>query len=480
MRLADRAIGLVSIAILARLLLPDDFGLVGYAMAFFAILEIFFQFSFETVLIRDQDAGREAYDTAWTLDLIKGAVLGLLMVVGAAPIAEFFNEPEVETVLQWLAILPAVRGLENIGTVDFHKDMTFNKEFYFNFAVRFISSIATIGLAIALRSHWALVIGMLARAGLRIILSYIMSPYRPRLSLARFSRVFGFSKWLLFDNILCGLNERLPVVVIGRFFPAQAVAYFNVGIELSDIASEELAAPIRRALFPGVAKIAHDSVRMVQTLSSSLSVIVLLGLPVTIGMAVVAPLIVPVLLGENWLGVVPVIQVLAANSTTYILYSNSHIAFLVLNRPEITTYLSTVRTVMLVPALFVLVPGYGAEGAAWAMAGANAVTIAIDYGVVLRMVDWKLRQIVAITWRSVVGVIGMAVCVQFAYAQLLVEPQLPTVVQLLVCVSLGAASYSLIVLTLWWLSGRPAHAEAYAIRMARKLVSWRPSSRLKD
>ena len=99
MRIADRLIGLVSIGILARLLLPHDFGLVGYAMVFVGILEIFFQFSFEPVLIRDQESSRESYDTAWTLALIKGVVLALLLLIGAKPISVFFNEPEVETIL---------------------------------------------------------------------------------------------------------------------------------------------------------------------------------------------------------------------------------------------------------------------------------------------------------------------------------------------------------------------------------------------
>ena len=112
LRWLDRLIGLVSIAILARLLLPEDFGLVGYAMVFLAILELFFLFSFETALIRDQKAEADSYNTAWTLELIKGVVLSALLALGAKPAAAFFGEPQVETILYLIALFPILRGEE--------------------------------------------------------------------------------------------------------------------------------------------------------------------------------------------------------------------------------------------------------------------------------------------------------------------------------------------------------------------------------
>ncbi len=105
LRWVDRLIGLVSIAFLARLLIPEDFGLVGYAMVFLAIMELFFMFSFETALIRDQKAQADSYNTAWTLEIIKGVILALLMVVGAPYAADFFNEPETQTILYAIAAL---------------------------------------------------------------------------------------------------------------------------------------------------------------------------------------------------------------------------------------------------------------------------------------------------------------------------------------------------------------------------------------
>ncbi len=124
-RWADRAVSLLSIAILARLLLPADFGFVGYAMVVLAILDQFFQFSFETILIRDQDETKSKYHTVWTLEILKGLILALLIVISAKYVAGFFREPDLDVILYWLAVIPLLRGLKNIGTVDFQKELDF-------------------------------------------------------------------------------------------------------------------------------------------------------------------------------------------------------------------------------------------------------------------------------------------------------------------------------------------------------------------
>jgi len=185
LRQADRLIGLISITILARLLLPEDFGLVVYATTFMAILEIFFQFGFETVLIRDQDAGRDSYDTAWTLEVIKGILLAGLMAAGAHQISLFFDEPALQVVVFYLATIPFMNGLKNIGIVDFQKKMEFDKEFIYRFSVRVVSAIVTVILAFRLRSHWALVYGMILSSALSLVLSYVMSGYRPTFCLTK-------------------------------------------------------------------------------------------------------------------------------------------------------------------------------------------------------------------------------------------------------------------------------------------------------
>lgn len=472
LRLADRVIGLLSISILARLLVPGDFGLVAYAMTFYGLVEAFLQFGFESVLIRDHERCSARYDTAWTLGVLRGAAVSALLAIAAQPIAGFFSEPEVEMVVYWIALLPLLRALENIGVVDFQRDLTFDKEFSFQFSARLGAVAATVLLAWLLRSHWALVYGMVAGALLRVVLSYVMSDHRPRLDLSQFTAVFGFSKWLLVQNVFLALNERLPALAIGRFQGAQPLAYFNMSTELANFASVELSAPIRRVLFPGIARLAQDPEEMLRTVRLAIGVIVLAGLPAVIGIGLVAPLLVPLFLGERWNESVPLLQLLAVNAVVYVvLFSNSNVLYLVLGKPAITAYQSVLRCAILLPLLLSIVPEHGALGAAAALVATNTIILAVDYAFVLRMVPLRLKSILSAVWRSVLGTAVMAACVlqiQDAFAAAGAQPILA--LQLGICVTLGALVYGAVVFLLWWLCGKPDSAEAYVVRIISR--SW--------
>ena len=471
LRWADRFVGLISIAVLARLLLPADFGLVGYAMVFLAILELFFMFSFETALIRDQEAGADSYNTAWTLELIKGFVLSGIVVLGAKPASIFFNEPQVEIILYWIAAFPIVRGLENIGTVDFQKDLAFHKDFIFRLSVRVIGTIFTIVLAFTFRNFWALVFGNLIQSILRVALSYVMSDYRPRLNLSKFSKIFSFSKWLLIQNIFSGLNERFPVLVIGRYVNAQALAYFNIGIELANLASQELAAPIRRALYPGVAKMDGDPDAMSEAVLATLSIIVLVGLPATIGIGVTAALIVPTLLGENWNDLIPVLQVLTLHAATYVFYNNSHVIYYSQGRPFITARLSILRTLILVPLVLWLVPLHGAVGAAWALAATNWFVIFIDYAVLIFLTPITVTRVLSAIWRSVVSVTLMAAAVHWALTSPTFDIFRDSIVlHLGLCVMVGVISYVSSIVVFWRLSGTPEGGESLVVKLLAEVI----------
>src|SRR5215472_6927511 len=112
LRWFDRLIGLVSVAILARILLPTDFGIVGYAILIVGLLDLFTGISTDADLIRLRDPDRSYYDAAWTMNVVRGFAIGLVMVGLAHPAASFFREDKVVAVMLALAILPTVQGFE--------------------------------------------------------------------------------------------------------------------------------------------------------------------------------------------------------------------------------------------------------------------------------------------------------------------------------------------------------------------------------
>jgi hypothetical protein len=300
-KLAERSLGFISTLILARVLVPHDFGIVAMAMTFVALAEMLGAFGFDATLIQKQTTERAHWDTAWTFDIILGVVVALVLTLGAHPVAAFFKEPALVQVLPVLALGSVALGFQNIGVVAFRAEMRFDREFRFQIAKKLIGFVITVPLAIKLDSYWALVIGQTTGRFVATALSYWVHPYRPRLSLAGAADLFGFSKWLLAINTISYLKERSSDWVIGRLAGPASLGAFNVSYELASLPSTELIAPINRAVFPAYAKLAKESPEALRVeYLSVIAMIMLIAAPAVLGLAAVAPLLVPVMLGPNW------------------------------------------------------------------------------------------------------------------------------------------------------------------------------------
>lgn len=477
LRVADQLIGILSLAVLARLLLPADFGLVNYAMIALGLLELLSNFGVEVALIRDGEASRKHFDTAWTIGVIKGVTLCATLLLLAHPVAIFFDAPALETVTYAVAFYPLISGFENIGTVYFRKDLQFHRQFALVLTARSLATVITIVLAWIFRSYWALVWGTLARSTLQVALSYAMHPYRPRASLSEFRSIFDFSKWLFVQNLINGLNERLPALIVGRLGGVEALAYFNVGQEISNLATTGLRAPIRQALFPGFAKLGANRPQLSRAFKESLGVLLLVSLPIPIGIGLTASYIVRLFLGTNWMAVVPLLQMLAVFGVVSTLGTSSHLVYWTVNRPGITALLSGLRFVLLVPLAVWLVLKEGAIGAAVALAISMLVVVAVDYVIVLRVLELRLRDLVVRVWRVIVAAVVMAAAVAFTLSRLSwSEDPRVLVAHLVMCVIVGCGVYVATLTLLWIACGRCDGPERQAFDLLRRRNSNPPAN----
>ena len=133
-KLIERSLGFISTLILARLLVPGDFGLVAMGTSFIALIELIGAFGFDISLIRLAKAERVHYDTAWTLNVGVGTLLAVLMLATAFPLATFYDEPRLPQVIFVLALGSIATSLENIGVVEFRRQLEFGREFRFQVA----------------------------------------------------------------------------------------------------------------------------------------------------------------------------------------------------------------------------------------------------------------------------------------------------------------------------------------------------------
>ncbi len=194
--------------ILARLLTPTDFGLIALAMSVVKLVETLSEFGFETPLIHKRDATRDDFDTAWTLNIMLASVICTLIAVAPRSLPRFYSEPRIEAILYFVAAGHFFLAFQNIGTVQFRRQLNFKRDFALQVAQKVAMLAVTIPLAFSLRSYWALVAGMVAGNVAAVVVSYGFLPYRPRFCLRSWRELFGFSKWLQVNSMLRYVRDR--------------------------------------------------------------------------------------------------------------------------------------------------------------------------------------------------------------------------------------------------------------------------------
>lgn len=470
-KMVDKCIGLVSTIVLARMLQPEDFGLVAMSMVLLSALNLLISFGFEVQLIQNRNAGRDQFDTAWTFTVIFSCACGLALALLAAPASQFYREPRLEAIIFALAFGFALEGFSNIGTVAFRREMQFDREFKFLLGKRMSSLLVTIPLALWLQNYWALVIGQLSSTVLSVALSYYMSTYRPRFSLKSKLELFHTSKWLVINNLFGFLQNRSAPFLLARLSGAPSVGVFSIGMEISTLPSNELVAPINRAAFPGYAKAAHDMDKLRDTFLKVIASIALVAIPAGVGVAVVADLFVPAVLGWKWLDAIPLIQLLAVFGVIKALQTNIPYVYLALGMAKRSTIIGSIQVVIYLAALYPAISGWGAMGAAWASLGTAIVMIPVNQAMVAQCLGLGYTQFCRALVRPLIasGAIGAAV---FAVKSQLTLRQhsLDYVLALLLCAAVGALVYVIVLYAVWRLWKRPDGAERHAFGQLEKLL----------
>ncbi len=466
----DRTLGLVSTLILVRVLLPADFGIVAMAFSFIALAQLISAFGFDVALIHKQDASEAHYHSAWTLNVMLGALITLITLAAAQPIADFYNTPDVFWVVCALALLPLIGGSENIGVVAFRKDLNFDKEFKFQISRKIIGFAVTVPLAFWFRSYWALVAGSIAQRLAGTITSYIVHPFRPRFTLVQSRSLMRFSKWLLLNNVLGLLKERLSDFTIGRLAGPAALGVYNITYEFSNLPTTEIGAPINRALLPGFAKL-DESSALQSAYRNAMGMLAIVAIPAAAGIMAVAPYFIPVVLGSKWLDGVPLMEVLAI-SGAFLMFQASICSVLIARGfPGTVTATNAVFVALLACFLLLLAPRFGAEGAAYAALSTTALTMPVYLIQLKRRVGVPMYGFIQAVIRPAIASCLMVFIVRFALPDYTPEtPAAAATAWLLTGVVLGAATYVIAIGLIWLICGRPSGVEQLILEQLRSRI----------
>jgi lipopolysaccharide exporter len=460
-RMATRVLGLASTLILVRLLLPADFGVVALGAAFAQTVEAMSVLGTDDALIRELEPTRAMYDTAFTLNAMRGALTGLVVAGAALPTANFFNEPRLTPLLLALAALSVIDGWLNIGVVDFRRNFQFHKEFLLNILPRILSVGITILAAVLFRSYWALIAGQAAYRITRVVASYRMHAYRPHFSLAAWRGLVLFSAWTWALSLVQMLQVRVDPFVIGRSLGAGGVGSYALGAEVAMLPTSEIVEPLGRAAYSGFSATRREGGTQglfYRLVAHSL----LITWPAGLGLSMVADPLVRVALGQQWLQVVLIIQVLsvACGFGTF-----GNLAFMLLRTHgylATTWCIVSLGLLVKVALIWTLVHLYGLPGAAGGAGIANVFESVAMMAVAIVTQRLPLGPLFTRCWRVAAACIVMAGVLWmagFAWTGA-DEPFAASVIRLAESATLGAVTYAVTLGALWVAQGRPDGAEA--------------------
>lgn len=475
-RVLSRLLGVISIVVLARLLTPDAFGLVAIATSIVGALDAFSVLGWQDAVIRSQRYRRELLNTAFTISFVRGLAMALLVAASAPFVAAFFSDDRLEPILYLLALLTALEGFENVGPVEFRRNLQFDREFV-QFAIpRALAFVATICFALYLRNYWALVIGIAVGRVAKFAVTYTMHAYRPRPSLAAIDELLGFSLWTWATSIMLFARDRSPAFIIGRALGADAVGRFTMGQEIAMLPISELVHPMSRALFAGASSAHRDGQSLADVFSRAIGVMAIIILPAAIGISAVAHFIVPIALGPTWQDVIPIIQWLGVAAPFSILTTVCGTCLIAAARLKGNFVINALAAALMIGLAVVAVSTHGMMGVLAAICAVLVLEAVVATVLTCRWLGGRLSGLAANLWRPVVATAAMAAALAqsgLGWATAAGPGSLDAAWNLILTMAIGAAAYACVAALLWILAGRPYGAERWLLDMALRALAAR-------
>jgi len=479
MRWTLRLIGLVSTAVLARVLVPADFGLVAIASSYLTLLEVFTDFGARSAVIRNDDENDRSFlNTVFTTQLIRGIGLAML-VFGSSVVPHFLGMDErVGAVIRSLAICPLLNSLQNPKLAVFERSLDFRRESALQILAKLLSTVTSITLAFVFRTYWALVAGLLVASGAKFVISYLLSPFLPRVGLKGWRELLGFSGWISATYMLDVVSRGFDNITMGFFVGARGAGLFNIGQQLAEMPLGEFIPVVNRALFPGLLRFKDSEAKLRTSALDALGLLSALSLPMAIGFALVAPEAVHLIYGKQWGEAIPVIQVLAVASA-FDTIGGSLVGSVAMATAQTRLLFmrSLWRGLFRLPAFVVGTWAYGLMGGVTGSLIGSAVLTITNLATLRIVLRLGYRPIVERLWRAIVAVIVMVVVILVVqHATLAGAPRAGDGMRLTLKTAAGIASYGAVRLLIWKWSGVPDSLEQRLLALVATLRARRLKS----
>ncbi|WKZ25901.1 MAG: lipopolysaccharide biosynthesis protein [bacterium] len=363
-----RLLALLKIAVLARVLLPAQFGIYGIASLVLGFLEMLTETGINIFLIQKNKNIDSYLNSAWVVSIVRGLIVGLLILILAPVIAGYFKNVSAVNILYLVSVVPMIRGFINPACVKYQKNLEFNKQFFYDSGVFIVNVFFAILLGLITKSENSLVYAMIISTTLEVFLSFKFFKPIPKFIFDKEKtlEVINRGKWITGAGVFNYLFQNLDDIVVGRILGTASLGIYQQAYKISTLPVSEVGEIFNKVTFPIYVNLKDETQRLKKAFLKTLFIICLFAIPFGYFIFKFPVEIVMFALGENWLPAAPVLQLLAIYGVIKAISNSFFSLFLGIGKQEAVTYITLTSTICLAVILYPLIKIFGLVGAGYA------------------------------------------------------------------------------------------------------------------
>jgi len=354
---AGQGISFIVGIILARILSPREFGLIGMITIFIAISQSFIDSGFSQALIRKKDCSSEDYSTVFYFNLATGILFFAGLFFAAPAISNFFHEPALKSIIQVLGLILIIESVSIIQRTILTKRIDFKLQAQISVIASIISGAIAITLALLNFGVWSLVALQLSKQAINSFFLWLWNNWKPIFvfSTSSFNELFGFGSKLLLSGLIDTTYRNIYYLIIGKYFSAVELGFYTRADQFQTLPSSNLNTIINRVSYPVLASIKDDIPRLKKNYRKLIRSTMFLSFILMLGMAAISKPMIITLIGIKWLPSVIYLQLLCFVGMLYPLHAINLNMLNVQGRSDLFLRLEIIKKILAVPIIFLVV-----------------------------------------------------------------------------------------------------------------------------
>ena len=424
--------------VILRLLMPDDLKVLAILMAFSSFALVLVDSGFSQMLVRKQQPSQSDLKSVFLYNLTISAAIYALLVAVAPRLATYYAMPALGEVAALFFLMIPLNALCVIQQTLFTREFRFALISKITFAAQCVSGAVAILLAWLGWGVWALVWQQVLLMGVRALLLWGCSSWRPRESgsMASLRAMAPYSLSVMATDLVTAIYNKVPQLILGKSYADATLAYYDQAIKLKELPVQSTLQSVQVVTFPALAKIAHEQPKFAESYRQVLMVVAYAMCPVMLGMSAVAYDLFAVLLGEQWLPTVPLFEIVCLAGIFTPLAMMSYNVLKVKAEGRLIVRLEVLKKAMMTLLLAVSIP-HSVEAVIWALVASAAFDFAVNLTASLPLAQLPFRRVV----RTLLPIAATGTAMYLAVRAVPLWLEEPTLVRLLLEIVVGVVAY---------------------------------------